>query len=194
MTETNYLLKKGEIIENSIAFHLFQYGELNAKQIQERLGLKRQTTYNYLKKLEKKKSVKIRYDPHPDNPNVKIAYYSYTKTNKPKDYQVELKSFYEGKTTQEIRDSINDQIDLTIASLIESKIFINNQNEENLKRLVEESSIGPGIDNLSLSDEEFEELGEELSKFISKLWKKWQLKDEKPSKNHFIIGGFKSFY
>ncbi|OLS26443.1 MAG: hypothetical protein HeimC3_09930 [Candidatus Heimdallarchaeota archaeon LC_3] len=194
MTETNYQLSRSGIIENSIAFHLFQYGELTAKQIQERLGLKRQTTYNYLKKLENKKSVNIRYTPHPEKSNVKIAYYSYAKSNRPIEYHAQLKYFYEGKSDQEIRNLINDQIDLTIASLIESKIYINNQSKENLKKMIEESHLGPGIDNLSLSDEEFKELGEEMGKVMTRLWKKWQLQDEKPSNNHFIIGGFKSFY
>ena len=46
------------------------------QQIQEKLGLKRQTTYNYLNKLKKQNLVQLDYHPHPENPRINVAWYS----------------------------------------------------------------------------------------------------------------------
>ena len=48
MKEKKFELKSNDLIKEAIIYILFRYKGLTAKEIQERLGLKRQTTYNYL--------------------------------------------------------------------------------------------------------------------------------------------------
>ncbi|MFX0066649.1 MAG: hypothetical protein ACFFC7_31300, partial [Candidatus Hermodarchaeota archaeon] len=76
MSEDSFFSSK-DIIKQAIRYAILSNGnKLRASEIQEKIGLKRQTTYNYLNELVASKKISIKYVQHPKKPGINIAYYS----------------------------------------------------------------------------------------------------------------------
>ena len=194
MKEKKFELKSNDLIKEAIIYILFRYKGLTAKEIQERLGLKRQTTYNYLSELVEKKEIGMEEKFLETRPNVKTIIYKYKRrTPIPVNYQARLSDIIKDKSPNWIRNELNHQIKLTIASLIETMGSINNINDDDLLSYVSKANFGPGLDILLLSDQEYEELGMQIQKVLVELWEKWKTNENIENRNIVHIGGFKSF-
>lgn len=197
MKQANFTLKTSDWIKEAIKNHLFRYGSekngLTAKEIQERLGLKRQTTYNYLKELVENEEIETDEQFLETNPNVKTVVYKYKRKNpNPIKYKFRLMDIIKEKDAQKIREELNRQIKMSLASLIETLGHVNSLNDEELLNYALESEIGPAIDNILLRDSEFKELKIMFEEF-EKLWEKWGKVESKEENKHLLIlGGFKS--
>ncbi|MFW9929802.1 MAG: hypothetical protein ACFFD1_10460 [Candidatus Thorarchaeota archaeon] len=197
MKEKPFSLKTGEIIKNSIIYLVFRYGGLTAKEIQKKLGLKRQTTYNYLNELVEHNEINTKEEFLDSNPNVKTLIYTYNRRNpEPIQYKIRFSELFKNKTANEIRQELNYQINISIASLIEAFSFINSIDDKKLVEYAVEtySPIGPGMDMITLSDEEFEELGKGFEELLKNLWSSWRKRPTKGGNNLFLAGGFKAFF
>ena len=198
MKQPNFTLKTSEWIKEAIKNHLFRYGGekngLTAKEIQERLGLKKQTTYNYLKELVENEEIETEEQfLDQTNPNVKTVVYKYKRKNpNPLKYNFRLMDIIKEKDAQKIRVELNRQIKMSLASLIETLGHINSLNDKELLNYALQSEIGPAIDNILLSDREFKELKIMLEEF-EKLWEKWsKVESDGENKHLLILGSFKS--
>lgn len=199
---------QGSIYRESILFLLKRYNKLSAQQIQEKLGLKRQTTYNYLNKLKTEDKVQIDYQPHSENPRINVAWYS-IKTCKreiPPDIGNKLfiakevitrnknKQFSESQIKQMLLEKIN----FAMAALIEQKTFIERIDEKKLIEYLQETYSsenypGPFVSSIFLTNKEYMEIGEEFQALLNRLWNKWRI--ESPGKsdgNIFLYGFFKA--
>ncbi len=108
-----------EIIKTSMKYMIYRFGPLTAKNFQEKLNLKRQRTYEYLKELVSDEELNITYKPHPDRPNIKIAYYSIPDVK------------YDPNCTAEIYKEICiRRINYAIAGFLEAKAAINKMSSD----------------------------------------------------------------
>ena len=194
MKEKNFELKSNDFLKEAIIYILFRYDGLTAKEIQEKLGLKRQTTYNYLSELVEKNEIGMEESFLESNPNVKTIIYKYKRrTPLPVNYKARLRDVIKDKSPDAIRNELNHQIKMTIASLIETMSSINNIEDEQLLNYISKTNFGPGLDILLLSDQEYDELGTQFQNVLIELWKKWKSNMNKENKNIVHIGGLKSF-
>ena len=216
MEKDESLYTSGEIIRPAIMYLLMRKNELTAREIQSRLGLKRQTTYNYLKELEEKGWIKIEYRQHKTKPHMNVGYYSRAKhekkeaTGKKKKkeliYPAEqyIKSLDEGVSLEEdckycsgnVRDTIIEQINFGIAALSEKKKIIREMSDEDIKQFLKNNRKFPGpiVQWFLLTNDEFEEFGRELKDLYERAINRWLV--EEGHKGHhdedlFLISLFK---
>lgn len=200
MKEKKFELKTNDLIKDSIIYLVFRYNGLTAKEIQEKLGLKRQTTYNYLNELVENKEIETQEKFLESNPNVKTIVYTYKRrTPVSKTYNFRLMDVIKDKNSKKIRKELNDQIKMSLASLIETLGFINTIEDKDLLNYALNSNFGPGIDMILLSDNEYEELGRRFQEVLRELWNKWNSRtneenEKEIDKHMFFLGGFRSFF
>ncbi len=198
MKQSRFTLKTNEWIKEAIKYHLFRYGSaesgLTAKEIQERLGLKRQTTYNYLNELVETNEIETEEKFLESNPNnVKTILYKFKrKYPNPTKYKFRLMDLVKENNSQKVREELNRQIKMTLASLIETLGHVNSLNDDELIQYALNSDVGPAIDTILLNDREFKELRIILDEF-EKLWDKWRKAENNEENKHLLIlGSFKS--
>ena len=206
-----------EIIKPAILYLLMRKNELTAREIQSKLGLKRQTTYNYLKELEEEGKIKIEYRQHQTKSHMNVGYYSRVKHKKKHDSDLEkklkgqiypseryIKSLDEGISLKEdcaycsgtVKDTILEQINFGIAALFEKKKLITDMSDEALKQFLKANRNfpGPSVKFFLFTNEEFEEFGKELSDLYERTLRKWLVEEDhkgKHDENLFLIGLFK---
>ena len=189
------------IHRESILYLLKRYEKLSANEIQEKLGLKRQTSYNYLNKLLEEKKLQIEYLPHPENPRINVAYYSLIMTKKEigPDFGNQIffvnelaKKSIEGK---ELKEGLLNKINLSIAALIEQRIIIDQLPDEEiidyLETLYKNNNYpGPFTSLIFLTNDEYREIGEEMQKLLNRLWNKWREESPGLSDGNIFMCGF----
>ena len=117
-TRAKYLSSKSTI-KGLITFILFRYGKLTAKQIQSRLGLKKQTTYNYLKELQNDDRIGVEYSKVESRPNLSVAYYFIKKPTPPPPDDISLSEHHKRTfSVEQIKNSLNNNI----AALLELRV------------------------------------------------------------------------
>ncbi|UCE12208.1 MAG: MarR family transcriptional regulator [Candidatus Heimdallarchaeota archaeon] len=195
------------IYKESILFLLKRYEKLSAQQIQEKIGLKRQTTYNYLNKLKKQNLVQIDYLPHPENPRINVAWYSVKSSKKeiPSDIGNKIYLAEEVITNKEkqfsrsqIKKMLLKKINFTMAALLEQKTIIEQLDDQKIIEYLHETYKtenypGPFVSLVFLTNEEYKEIGEKFQDFFNQLWNKWR--EESPGQsdgNIFLYGFFKA--
>ncbi|MHA2296058.1 MAG: hypothetical protein ACXAEU_03770 [Candidatus Hodarchaeales archaeon] len=179
----NYLSSKA-IFKSSIQFLLFRYKELTASQIQTKTGLKRQTTYNYLKEMEEDGNIKVRYDKVEDQPNVNIAVYSLKHQSIPggdNELLSEKIRKESCKSQEAMIERIKKSIDANIGALLEIKAAFEHLTTEAAAAFVRCDPVAWGFYGFTylLTDDEYRELITEFKKLIDRLDNKWKEKQEK---------------
>ncbi|UCG03976.1 MAG: hypothetical protein JSW11_08305 [Candidatus Heimdallarchaeota archaeon] len=197
MNRRDYFFAQKDIIIGTIRFLLYKYRRLTAKEIQVKIGLTRQTTYNYLSDLESQKLVKIEYERVSKKKNVKVAYYSNTPQGFPKDVEnlpITERPRHAQFSHEERIKRINRILDMSIAAIIETKTAINRMTEGEFD---EYYTRIPGVDGfinflVSLNDEEFRDFQMKMKETFNQLWAKYESNEvsEIPSQNVFLMSFF----
>ncbi|PWI48568.1 hypothetical protein CEE45_05870 [Candidatus Heimdallarchaeota archaeon B3_Heim] len=202
----------GELIRPSILWLLLRKTELTAKDIQEFLGLKRQTTYNYLKELEDKGWIKVEYRQHESKPHMNVGYYSRVKkkakpgASKKKKQWIFPADNYLAKLTAsddasdpeceycdgKVKNAIIEKINFGIAALSEKKKFIRNMSDEELTVFLETNKHfpGPSLDVLLLTNDEFEQFGQRMKELYSTTIERWLIEHSNMHDENFVLVGF----
>ncbi len=172
-----YLSTKS-LFKATIRFLLFRYGKLTAKQIQERIGLKRQTTYNYLKELVEEEKVTINYQKVPDHPNLNVANYTFNRQQLLTRTKDTLTKTIAKETEEELSISIkrmHNAIDSSLGALLELKAAFNRMSDEEIEKHVRCDPISWGFFSLTLllTDTEYNELIGEFQSLINRFDQKW---------------------
>jgi Mn-dependent DtxR family transcriptional regulator len=188
----DYLSSKS-IIKGLIGFLLYRYGSLTAKQIQQKIGLKRQSTYNYLKELQEEGRIEAQYERLKERPNLSIAYYSIKRHHV---VDQEDKAITQRHKEEFNVDKIKNSIDTNIAALLELKSAFNRMTNDEIDAFIRCDRHVWGFYGFTwlLTDEEYGELQIEFKELIDRLYKKWsESKDHgKHSGNAFIFTFYKS--
>ncbi len=205
------IYSSGELIRPSILWLLLRKTELTAKDIQDALGLKRQTTYNYLKELEDKGWVKVDYRQHPSKPHMNVGYYSRVKKSPKKKGAKKKQSWiYSAETYLEnlassddsdpdceycdgnVRNAIIEKINFGVAALSEKKKFIQAMSDEELKDFLEANKHfpGPSLDVLLLTNDEFAEFGQRMKDLYADTLQRWLVENKDQHDENFVVVGF----
>ncbi|MFX1504616.1 MAG: helix-turn-helix domain-containing protein [Promethearchaeota archaeon] len=192
LIKTDYLSSK-TIFKGIITFLVFRYGSLTAKQIQKRLGLKRQTTYNYLKELLEEGRIEAKYERIKERPNLSVAYYSLKKSTVSEEEDKPLTQRHkEGFSVERIKNAL----DSNIAALIELRATFNRMNDDEIDAFVRCAPQVWGYYGFTylLTDDEYGELQMEFKEMINRLNKKWSESEDhgKHSGNVFTFTFYKS--
>ncbi len=205
------IYSSGELIRPSILWLLLRKTELTAKDIQEALGLKRQTTYNYLKELEDKGWIKVEYRQHPSKPHMNVGYYSRVKKKgkkgkaKKKNWIYPANRYLEDLNADsdtsnpdceycdgDVKKAIIEKINFGVAALSEKKKFIQSMSEEELKAFLETNKHfpGPSLDVLLLTNDEFEEFGKRMDELYKDTLQRWLVENKDQHDENFVVVGF----
>jgi DNA-binding Lrp family transcriptional regulator len=170
--EKNEYLSSKTIFKGLIVFLLYQYGRLTAKQIIKRIGLKRQSTYNYLKELQEEGRIKAEYERLKDRPNLSVAYYSVKKSNRS---EYEDKSLTQRHKKDFSVGKIKNALDSNIAALIELRATFNRMTDDEIDSFIKCAPEVWGYYGFTylLTDNEYGELQIEFKELINRLSKKW---------------------
>ena len=198
MTKSNiekFYYSNQDIVRATIKFILYRHGKLTVKEIQEKIGLKRQTTYNYLKKLVEDEILEVEYEPKEGKPQWNITYYkiriedflgesknlSYTEKIKRKD-----KDWVERKKT------IIDVLNMNLAALIEARSSIQNMNikdfEEYIKMQPEVWGVFTSL--FLLTDEEYSKLQTKFKKLMNEFLASENSKTNGEKANNIFLFSF----
>ncbi|UYP47458.1 hypothetical protein NEF87_003743 [Candidatus Lokiarchaeum ossiferum] len=102
-----------DIIKYSILFLIFQRGnKCNAKQIQDILGFKKQTTYNYLKELINSGDLIVSSHSHETKKHINVSYYQVSNPSK----------FFEFKQIEALKNMIDHQQNDELSNIDPDKI------------------------------------------------------------------------
>ncbi|NHJ02936.1 MAG: hypothetical protein EAX86_12440 [Candidatus Heimdallarchaeota archaeon] len=176
-------LSTRSLFKAAIRFLLFRYGELTAKEIQEKFGLKRQTTYNYLKELAEENKIEVKYEKVPDRPNLSVAIYSFNCQQLLSHTEDSLTETIAKEAEEHLSISIrrmHNAIDSSLGALLELKAAFNRMSDEEIENYVKCDPIGWGFFSMTLllTDTEYNELIEEFQTLINRLNRKWTEKKE----------------
>ena len=165
-----------DIIKATIKFVLYRHGKLTAKDIQEKTGLKRQTTYNYLKKMVDDESLDIEYEPKEGKPYWNITYYKIRRkdnSEEKKDISYTEKVKRRDKDWLERRKTILEILNLNMAALIEARTFIHNLTIEEFRDyiLMKPDIWGTFTSIFLLTDEEYTNLQSKFKEFMNEYMK-----------------------
>ncbi|MFX1336783.1 MAG: winged helix-turn-helix domain-containing protein, partial [Promethearchaeota archaeon] len=190
--KNDYLSSK-TIVKGIIVFLLFRSGSLTAKQIQKRIGLKRQTTYNYLKELQEEGRIEAKYERLEDRPNLSVAYYS---IKKPPFSENEDKPLTQRHKEGFSVEGIKNALDSNIAALIELRAAFNRMTHDEIDSFVRCAPEVWGYYGFTylLTDGEYGELQIEFKEMLNRLHKKWSESQDhgKHSGNVFTFTFYKS--
>jgi DNA-binding transcriptional ArsR family regulator len=206
------IYSSGELIRPSILWLLLRKTELTAKDIQEALGLKRQTTYNYLKELEDKGWVKVEYRQHESKPHMNVGYYSRVKKKAKKGYGKKKKQWiYSADRYLEnlsadadstdpdceycdgnVKNAIIEKINFGIAALSEKKKFLQGMSDAKLKSFLETNKHfpGPSLDVLLLTNDEFADFGQRMKALYADTLERWLVEHKDQHDENFVVVGF----
>ncbi|MFX0172261.1 MAG: winged helix-turn-helix transcriptional regulator [Candidatus Hodarchaeota archaeon] len=188
----DYLSSKS-IIKGLIGFLLYRYGRLTAKQIQQKIGLKRQSTYNYLKELQEEGRIEAQYERLKDRPNLSIAYYSIKRQHI---VDQEDKTITQRHKEEFNVDKIKNSIDTNIAALLELKSAFNRMTNVEIDAFIRCDRHAWGFYGFTwlLTDEEYGELQIKFKELIDRLHNKWSESEDhgRHSGNVFIFAFYKS--
>jgi len=206
------IYSSGELIRPSILWLLLRKTELTAKDIQEALGLKRQTTYNYLKELEDKGWVKVEYRQHPDKPHMNVGYYSRVKkkatkasSKKKKSWIYPAEHYLENLAADadsaapdceycdgDVKTAIIEKINFGIAALSEKKKFLQGMSDDELKSFLETNKHfpGPSLDVLLLTNDEFSDFGQQMKQLYANTMERWLVENKDQHDENFVVVGF----
>jgi hypothetical protein len=205
-----------DLIKATMRHIIFRHGRLTAKEIQDRLGLKRQTTYSYLNELVDDEKIEIKYEKLEDRPNLNIAYYSNKKCtdclDQKKDkkdlnvsYTEKMKKKLSGLPYEEKITKVTGSIDTLLAALLEVKTHINKTMDEKTEG-EREKALNNYLDLQSdlegflsglilLTDDEYNELLTEMKVVLNRFWQKSVDNEQvgSHSGHTFFYGFFKNF-
>lgn len=206
------LYSSGELIRPSILWLLLRKKELTAKDIQDALGLKRQTTYNYLKELEDKGWIQVEYRQHATKPHMNVGFYSRIKKqpkkgfgNQKKQWIYSAERYLENLTKSSdssdpdceycdgnVKNAIIEKINFGVAALSEKKKFIQEMSDENLTSFLQTNKDfpGPSLDVLLLTNDEFAEFGQHMKKLYASTLERWLVQNKDQHDENFVIIGF----
>lgn len=205
-----------DLIKATMRHIIFRHGRLTAKEIQDRLGLKRQTTYSYLGELEKAGKIEVEYEKLEGRPNLNIAYYSNKKCpdcldqkkekkGKNISYTDKMKNKLSGLSYEEKVSKVTGSIDTLLAALLEVKTHINktmseNTEEEREKALDDYLALHSDLEGflsglILLTDEEYDELLTEMKDVLNRFWQRSEETEQvgSHSGHTFFYGFFKNF-
>lgn len=193
----NYSSK--DLIKSTIKFLLYRHGKLTAADLQYRIGLKRQSTYNYLNELLSSNEITVDYEPKPGKPNWNISYYSIKRRELPKELQ--NSSYTERVRNQDPewddkKKRMIDVFNMNIAAIIEAKAALANMSDEEFKSYIVMKPDVWGIFTsiFLLTDEEYIELQLKFKKLINNFIEKSKEKDNlKQSGNIFSFGFIRNY-
>ncbi|MFX0174490.1 MAG: hypothetical protein ACFE9L_21645, partial [Candidatus Hodarchaeota archaeon] len=182
-------------------FILYKYRRLTAKEIQQKIGLTRQTTYNYLNELEAQKLVQVEYERVTKKKNVKVAYYSNTPPRVENYWPKEVQLLPLTDRPKHTRISFDEQIrrinrvlDMSMAAIIETKTAINRLTEKEFYEYYFRIPKADGFISflILLNDEEFREYQKKMTETLNQLWKKYESDEvsEIPPQNIYIMSFF----
>ncbi len=202
-----------DLIKATMRHIIFRHGRLTAKEIQDRLGLKRQTTYSYLNELVDDGKIEVKYEKLEDRPNLNIAYYSNKKCkdclDQKKDknfaYTDKMKNKLSGLSYEEKVLKVTGSIDTLLAALLEVKTYINKtiseETEEEREKALDDylnqhSDLEGFLSGLILlTDEEYDELLTEIKNVLNRFWQRSVDNEQvgSHSGHTFFYGFFKNF-
>ncbi|MFX0052753.1 MAG: MarR family transcriptional regulator, partial [Candidatus Hermodarchaeota archaeon] len=182
-------------------FILYKYRRLTAKEIQQKIGLTRQTAYNYLNELEAQKLVQVEYERVSKKKNVKVAHYSNTPPRGEDFWPKEVQHLPLTERPKHTRISFDEQIrrinrilDMNMAAIIETKTAINRLTEKKFYEYYTRIPEADGFINflILLNDEEFREYQKKMTDTLNQLWKKYESDEvsEIPPQNIHIMSFF----
>lgn len=180
--------KSSIMLQEAVKFLFFRYNTLTAKDVQNKLDLRPQATYDYLNRLVTEGTLKKEKDYLKNHDRIKTTYYSLAKPrNKPDSLSMYPKDNFEKLSGKETREKINSMIHASIGALLETKIYIDSLNDSEVKEylLNKTDSVGPYIDMLGMGENEFKILGEKLDKLHSDHWNEW--KDYKEDSEEYLL-------
>ena len=188
----SFIFSSKDMIKSVIRYILWRHHRLNAKEIQEIIGLKRQRTYDYLNELEESGELAVEYERLEDRPNINVKYYSINKLK----LQEESDEYHK---TEVNKKSTLRRINYSIAALIEAKTAIEGMALDEFKeyddyKREEEDIWGCMPLVFFLKDHEYDDFYKGFFKLYKELEKKWGEEDKgKHDNNLLIIDFFKAF-
>ncbi|MHA2245771.1 MAG: helix-turn-helix domain-containing protein [Candidatus Hodarchaeales archaeon] len=195
-------LTKKSIFKSIIRSLILRQGPLTAKQIKEKLGLKRQTTYNYLKELVEEGRVKTEEKTVKDRPNLKVTYYSrvprpvivpenmtLSEVIKQDAIKMDSETF-----SKEMKEVVED----TLTAIIEIRTLLHGMTDKEIESYVKCNPEVWGFFSPTylLTDDEYNDWFKEFKQLLDNLNKKRSAKKRKqePSKQHvFSLTFFKAY-
>lgn len=191
-----YLSSKA-LLKGAIRSLLYRYGPLTAKEIQERLGLRQQTTYNYMNELVADGEIEVKYEKLKERANLTRAYYSY----KPPLFREQDELSYTDlivKTShplESLLEQIKNTSDTSLALILQIKAAINRMTDEEVENYVrcDPDVWGYFSSPLFLTEDEYGELQTEFKELLNRLVKKWvDQPSDKPKGNIFTFMFYKT--
>jgi hypothetical protein len=201
MSKSNYFFTQKDIIIGTIRFLLYKYRRLTAKEIQQKIGLTRQTTYNYLNELETQKLVQAEYEMVSKKKNVKVAYYSNTPPRGQDYFPEEVRHFPLTERPKHTKVSYEEQIrrinrvlDMSMAAIIETKTAINRMTEKEFNEYYTRIPETDGFMNflILLDEEEFQDYQRKMKETLNQVYAKYESDEitEIPPQNIFLMSFF----
>ncbi|UCG02281.1 MAG: hypothetical protein JSW11_22160 [Candidatus Heimdallarchaeota archaeon] len=177
-----YLSSKA-IYKGLIRFLLFRDGELTAKQLQVKTGLKRQSCYNYLKEMKNEGKVSVRYEKVKNKPQIQEAHYSRKHEALPKDHDyLSERIRVESSDHEKMLRRIKLAIESNIGALLEIEAAFNRMTPQEAANYVKCDPWGFYGFTALLTDKEYNELITEFKSMFDRLNKKWE--EEKEEDTH----------
>ncbi|MFX0121797.1 MAG: winged helix-turn-helix transcriptional regulator [Promethearchaeota archaeon] len=171
-----YLSSKA-IFKGLIRFLLFRDGELTAKQLQVKTGLKRQSCYNYLKELKEEGKVRVRSEKDENRSNIIVTYYSIKHEPPPRDYDTLSERIkHDSMDDEKMLTRIKSALEANIGALLEISTAINRMKPQEVAKYVKCDPIVWGFYGFTalLTDEEYSELITEFKSLYDRLNAKWE--------------------
>ncbi|MHA2271095.1 MAG: winged helix-turn-helix domain-containing protein [Candidatus Hodarchaeales archaeon] len=191
-----YLSSKA-LLKGAIRSLLYRYGPLTAKEIQERFGLRQQTTYNYMNELVADGEIEVKYEKLKERANLTRAYYSH----KPPLFREQTELSYTDQIveTSQPLESLLEQIkntsDTNLALILQIKAAINRMTDEEVENYVrcDPDAWGYFSSPFLLTEDEYSELQVKFKELLNRLVKKWaDQPSDKPKGNIFTFMFYKT--
>lgn len=194
MAEETFSQTTSIILKDVVLSLFYRYKELSAKDVQEKLKLKRQTTYTYLKKLEEEGRLVATRRSSPSDSRVKTTYYSLKPHEQPERLSVLYgQDYYPKMDLEEAKKSFVYMNNMAIGLLLENRMFIDALDEEDTASylLGDPELLGPGLDVLTMGRGEYEEFTKRFQIFLEDYWREFKDVREDEQEYVFFFGGFK---
>lgn len=163
---------------------LFRYGPLTAKEIQERFGLKQQTTYNYMNELVAEGEIEVKYEKLKERANLSRAYYShkYPLFREQNELSYTDRIVETSHPLESLLEQLRNTSDTSLAVILQIKAALNRMTDEEVEEYVrcDPEVWGYFSTTLFLTEDEYSELQVEFKELLNKLEKKWANQLKKP--------------
>ncbi|MFX1284016.1 MAG: hypothetical protein ACFFB5_10195 [Promethearchaeota archaeon] len=172
------------IFKGVIRFLLFRYGPQTAKQIQIKLGLKQQTTYNYLNELVDEGRIEVKYEKLEKRSNLTRAYYYHKQLPffpDPEEMPYTDRIMKASRSVENLVKQVRSGIESSLGAILEIKAAIDRMTDKEVEEYVKCDPIVWGFftTTMLLTDEEYSELQIEFKELLNKLDNKWVNEHEK---------------